>query len=93
MGWYAYLEDQMHFPFQAKCVVPREISPLRKGEVVEVTDLASAEECEREISVTISRPEHTLAIPLAQLEVIRADRQTRQAVADWHYWVEQGYEF
>jgi hypothetical protein len=30
---------------------------------------------------------------LAQLEAIHADKTTRQAVEDWHYWVEQGYEF
>jgi len=35
----------------------------------------------------------TLAVPLAQLEPIQADQATKQAVGDWHYWVEQGYEF
>jgi len=30
---------------------------------------------------------------LAQLRPVQADKATEQAVADWHYWVEQGYEF
>jgi hypothetical protein len=34
-----------------------------------------------------------LAVPLIQLEVTEADEETRQAIADWHYWVNQGYEF
>jgi hypothetical protein len=33
-----------------------------------------------------------LAVPLSQLEATVADEQTTQAVEDWHYWVEQGYE-
>jgi hypothetical protein len=36
---------------------------------------------------------HTLAIPLAQLEGVDVDDQTKEAIEDWHYWVEQGYEF
>jgi hypothetical protein len=35
----------------------------------------------------------TLAVPLAQLEAIDADRETQEAIADWHYWVARGYEF
>jgi hypothetical protein len=37
--------------------------------------------------------DRSLAVPLAQLQVIKADKTTRQAVEDWHYWAEQGYEF
>ena len=36
MGWYYYLEDKIRFPFQAKCVASKVISPLQKGESVEV---------------------------------------------------------
>ena len=31
--------------------------------------------------------------PLSQLKVVHGDSETRQAVEDWHYWVEMGYEF
>ena len=55
--------------------------------------LAPAEECEHEMFAMITWEERTLAVPLAQLEAVQADRATAQAVADWHYWVNQGYEF
>ncbi|MGZ6057725.1 MAG: calcium-binding protein [Isosphaeraceae bacterium] len=32
-------------------------------------------------------------MPLTQLKVVHANKVTRQAVDDWHYWVEMGYEF
>lgn len=93
MGWYYYLEDQLHFPFRAKCIAERPISPLRKGEAVEVVDLAPAEECEHEMLVTLNWENRTLAVPLMQLQPAGVDEATVQAVQDWHYWVEQGYEF
>ena len=31
MGWYYYLDDNIRFPFQAKCIVAKVVSPLRKG--------------------------------------------------------------
>jgi len=93
MGWYYYLEEQLRFPFRAKCVAPRAISPLRKGQEVEVVGLAPADECESEMFITVPWEQRTLAVPLAQLEPIRADQATQQAVADCHYWVEQGYKF
>ena len=36
MGWYYYLEDKIRFPFKAKCIVSKVISPLRMGESVDV---------------------------------------------------------
>jgi hypothetical protein len=93
MGWYYYLEEQLRFPFHAKCIVQRVISPLRKGQEVQVVGLAPAQECDREMFVTVPWEDRTLAVPLAQLEVIQADKATRQAVEDWHYWIDQGYKF
>jgi hypothetical protein len=34
----------------------------------------------------------TLAIPLSQLEGVAVDAETQQAIEDWHYWVDRGYE-
>ena len=31
MGWYNYLDDKIRFPFQAKCIAAKVVSPLRKG--------------------------------------------------------------
>ena len=36
MGWYYYLDDKIRFPFRANCITPNVVSPLRKGETVEV---------------------------------------------------------
>ncbi len=93
MGWYYYLEEHLHFPFRAKCTRQRPISPLREGQDVQVVGLAPAEECESEMFVSVAWEDRTLAVPLAQLKTIKADTATQQAVEDWYYWVEQGYEF
>ena len=93
MGWYYYLENKLT-PFTATCTKERAISPLRKGDEVEVTGMAPEDECQHEMFVmiryAIKRP---LAVPLAQLKPIDADEATRQAVEDWLYWTKMGYEF
>jgi hypothetical protein len=73
----------------------RSVSPLRVKDKVEVIGMPPEEECESEVFVTIrwDRPEG-LAVPLAQLKPIRTtDAQTKEAVADWHYWRSMGYEY
>ncbi|MEM6351137.1 MAG: calcium-binding protein [Cyanobacteria bacterium J06629_9] len=93
MGWYYYLDDTLHYPFTATCIRKRRISPLKEGKTVEVLSMAPAEECEREMFVEIDWDGDRLAVPLIQLESPDADEDTQQAIADWHYWVNQGYEF
>jgi len=93
MGWYYYLDDTLSFPFTARCKMRRPVSPLRVGDEVKVIAMAPETECEHEMFVMLRWNEDDLAVPLSQLEVIHGDEQTQQAVADWHYWVEQGYEF
>jgi hypothetical protein len=94
MGWYCYLENELRFPFTATCIAKRAISPLRVKDEVEVIGLPESDECQREMFVTIRWEKDGLAVPLSQLQPIRAtDEQTKQAVEDWHYWVRMGYEF
>jgi hypothetical protein len=93
MGWYCYLEDHLNFPFQAKCITKRRISPLKPGQVVEVTAMADEEECEHDIFVEVEYQEESLAVPLSQLEGIEIDDVSREAIEDWHYWVGRGYQF
>jgi hypothetical protein len=93
MGWYYYLQDTMQFPFTATCISKRRVSPLKEGETVEAVDMAPTDECEREMFVEINWEDDRLAVPLIQLEAPEADAETQQAIADWHYWVNQGYEF
>lgn len=93
MGWYYYLEDKLKFPFKARCKSRREISPLRVGEEVEVVGMASEREGLSEMFVRLRWRGTRLAVPLAQLEPLKADARTTQAIADWHYWIGRGYEF
>ena len=92
LGWHAYLSGKLQFPFSARCVVRREISPLEPGEEVEVVGMASDEECMHEMFVLIRWKRRQLAVPLMQLEGIKVDEETKQAIEDWHYWVVRGYE-
>lgn len=92
MGWYYYLEDQMSFPFQARCILERATSPLEVEDEVDVVGMAPQDECEHEMFVLIRHGRRSLAVPLAQIEGLGMDEQTSQAIEDWHYWVAQGYE-
>ena len=92
MGWYYYIADTMNFPFSARCVARRAISPLEPGDEVEVVDIAPAEECEHEMFVMIRWKSRQLAVPLMQLEGIEVDEETQQVIEDWQYWVNRGYE-
>jgi hypothetical protein len=92
LGWYYYLDDKIAFPFAARCVKERRISPLKAGEEAEVTGMASEDDCMHEMFVEIQWQGRTFGVPLAQLEPIGADEPTQEAIADWHYWVERGYE-
>lgn len=93
MGWYYYLGDVLAFPFGAKCMTARRISPLKEGEKVQVTGIASEDECLHEMFVEVEWKGRTLAVLLSQLEGIGVDHDTQQATEDWHYWVGRGYEF
>ena len=74
LGWYYYLESALTFPFRARCVAERAISPLRKGDEVEVVKMASEDECEHEMFVLIPwQRRRTLAVPLAQREGVAVD--------------------
>ena len=93
MGWYYYLDDTLSFPFLTKCITKRAISPLRVGDEVEVVGMAPEEECENEMFVMMRWERNGLAVPLMQLELIHGNDQTREAIEDWHYWINRGYQF
>jgi hypothetical protein len=92
MGWYVYLQDHLSFPFRARCVARRAISPLHSGDEVHIVGTAPEDECEHEMFVVTRWDRGTLAVPLTQLEGVGVDDETRQAIEDWHYWVTRGYE-
>ena len=92
LGRWAYLSGALHFPFSARCIAPRTISPLEPGEEVEVIGMAPEEECLHEMFVLIRWKSRQLAVPLVQLEGIQVDEKTQQSIEDWHYWMDQEYE-
>jgi hypothetical protein len=93
LGWYCYLENKIRFPFRARCTVTKAVSPLRKGETVEVRRLAPEDSCSSDMLVLIRWEGRNLAVPLSQLTPLDADESTAEAIGDWHYWVAQGYCF
>jgi hypothetical protein len=93
MGWYYYLQDKLQFPFTAQCIAKRAVSPLRINDEVEVIGMAPEEECECEMFILIRWEKEELAVPLAQLKPVAADEETVRAAEDWHYWIQQGYQF
>lgn len=93
MSWNYYLEEKLQFPFKARCVALRTISPLKKGEEVEVVGMAKEEDCMAEMFVLIRFAGRKLGVPLVQLDPIKPDKATREAIEDWRYWVGMGYVF
>jgi len=55
--------------------------------------VAEFDDCLHELFVIIPWRGAELTVPLAQLEPIDADSETKQAVEDWLYWVERGYSY
>jgi hypothetical protein len=93
MGWYYYLEGKLRFPFRARCIKERAVSPFRKGEEVEVLRMAPEDACLHEMFVIAHWAKRRIAVPLAQLEPATVvDQETQEAIADWHYWMRRGYQ-
>jgi hypothetical protein len=93
MGWQAYLDDALQFPFKAKCVKEIIISPLIKNEKITVSGMADMTHYGNGIFVIIEWQKRQLGVPLEQILPIDSDEVTIEAVEDWHYWVERGYQF
>jgi hypothetical protein len=66
---------------------------LAQGAHVEVIGMASGDDCRHEMFVEIVWNNKILAIPLSQIQPIEPDEDTQEVIADWHYWVDRGYEF
>jgi hypothetical protein len=93
-GWYCHLEEKLEFPFSALCISTPPVSPLKRGEEVEVIGMLDDERHEPgEIFVRIRWRGRKMGVPLAQLEGIQVGPEAAQAIADWHYWCSRGYRF
>lgn len=101
MGWYYYLDEHLNFPFKAIWINHKNTSLLTtekvNGEKVEVIGMSSEEECSKEMFVEVLYKEGTVedsfSVPLYDIEPLDADPKTQEAIADWHYWVDQKYQF
>jgi len=76
MSWYYYLESKIRFPFRARCLTAKAVSPLRKGEAVEVLRMAVEDVCEHDMLVQIRWQARKMAVPLSQLGAIDPDEST-----------------
>ena len=93
-GWFCYLEDKLKFPFRARCITTNPLSPLKRGEEVEVIGLVNdGRPGPGEIFAQIRWQGRKMGVPLVQLKGVDVDAKTAEAIADWHYWCAQGYQF
>jgi hypothetical protein len=76
MSWYYYLEGKITFPFRARCIAASAVSPLRKGETIEVLRMAVEDACEHDMLVQIRWHGRKMAIPLCQLKPVAPDSST-----------------
>lgn len=91
LGWYYYLEAKMQFPFAAKCIQERSVSPLLVDETVKVIGMVDEYDCMIEMFVMVEWAGRNFGVPLSQLQGIEVDSETEEAIADWYYWVGRGY--
>ncbi len=92
LGWYYYLEKTLQFPFPARWLSSSSAT-LAEGEAVEVIGMPPEETCDRAIYVLIAYDGDELTVPLMNIQAPTGDALTQQAIADWHYWIDQGYVF
>jgi len=71
-----------------RSIETRVMSPLEEDEVVRVVGMI--DEVTSEMFVEIEWMDRTFGVPLAQLEPIDPDKDTREAINDWHYWEGDG---
>jgi hypothetical protein len=96
MGWYYYLEEKLASgePTICRCFRERPVSPLQTGNEVEVLGLLPEEECEHDMLVKVRmKRQKEISAPLSQLQPVTASEETAQAIEDWLYWVDHGYQF
>ncbi len=89
MGWYCYLEDNLSFPFSAKWIGGKK----SQGRDVKVVKMSDSDDCEHEMFVEIEYEDDVFSARLCDIKPIKVDEETAQAIADWQYWVDRGYEF
>lgn len=98
MGWYYYLENHLDFPFKARWISRKTtLTSEPEREEVEVVGMSPEEYCSKAMFVEVlykeGGVEDTFSVPLSDIEAVDANSKPQEAILDWHYWVDQGYEF
>jgi hypothetical protein len=52
-GWYAYLDDTMDFPFEARCLTEQEESPLKEGKTIRMVGMSPTDPTLRSMAASI----------------------------------------
>ena len=89
MGWSVYLNETLEFPFEARCVEERDVSPLKEGETVRVIGMPSKAPSLHTQFVMVAWNARELGVPLSQLQPVDAGSDTEEAIADWQYWLDR----
>lgn len=93
MGWYYYLDDRINFPFKAKWVSRQK----SEGRDVTVVEMSPEDECSSDMFVEVLYQEGELedifSARLSDIQPLDIDSGTEEAIGDWHYWIERGYQF
>ncbi|WP_414754935.1 calcium-binding protein [Anabaena sp. CCY 9910] len=97
MGWYYYLDDTLEFPFVGKWKKKSRKNPPIEEKPVEVLGMAPEDECLKDMYVEVAylngNEEDVYTAKLSDIEVTDADDDTKEAIADWLYWLARGYKF
>ena len=97
MGWYNYLDDNLNVPFMAKLKKESSKTSVVEEKKIEVIGMAPDDECLKDMYVEVVYPhgqdEDLFTVKLADLVAIDTDAVTKEAIADWHYWLARGYNF
>jgi hypothetical protein len=81
VGWYHYLESKLTFPYMACCAISRTVSPLKKGELVEVRRMAPEDACSSDMLVRMRWQSRNLAVPSSQLIAVDPNEAAAEATA------------
>jgi len=96
MGWYYYLDDSLNVPFMATLKKKSRKTSTIEEKKVEVLGMAPDDECLKDMYVEVVDPngqdEDVFSAKLSDLVVIDTDSETKDAIADWHYWLARGYK-
>ena len=92
MGWYYYLQERFNFPFKAKWG-----SSKSSDRIVTVLEMSAEDDCLNDMYVEVLYREGDLedvfSARLFEIYPLDVNRPTEEAIADWHYWVNRGYQF